>query len=103
MGTDNLSILTLIQFVAVRPHVLRISVCGPVGVFILGSAGSRRLTNFGGYVRDFGIASSAQSVAIVTESKEKPAKAELLLWNAGGGPIRKLQCGSSVEERALVP
>mgnify|MGYP001608710443 CR=1 FL=1 len=72
-------------------------------VFLWSPTGSRRLTNLSRYVREFGISNSAQLVAFVTESKEKPAKAELLLWNADSGSIQKLDCGRSVEERHLVP
>lgn len=72
-------------------------------VFLWSQTGSRRLTNMSRYIREYGISDSAQQIAIVTETKERPPKAELLLWNSGTGSFRKLNCGRSVEERNLVP
>lgn len=72
-------------------------------VFLWNEGNSRRLTNLSRYIREYGISNTAQSLAFVTESNDKPAKAELLLWNVADGSSRKLECGSSVEERSLVP
>lgn len=72
-------------------------------VFIYGPAGTRRLTKVSRYIRSFGISNSAQSVAFVTESRDKPARVGLSVWNAADGQTRDLQCDKSVEERTLVP
>ena len=72
-------------------------------VFLFNNGSTRRLTNLSRYVRGYGISNTGQSIAFVTKSNEKPSKAELLLWNAIDGSSRKLECGRSVEERALMP
>lgn len=72
-------------------------------VFIHGSTGTRRLTRFGGYIRDYGISDSAQLVAIVTETSRRPPEAELLLWTGASGQTRKFQCDEQADERPLLP
>ncbi|MGQ0511074.1 MAG: TolB family protein [Betaproteobacteria bacterium] len=72
-------------------------------IFIYGPAGTRRHTRISRYIRGYGISNSSRLVAIVAETREKPAKAELLIWNAGTERTESLQCNKFVEERQLAP
>jgi Tol biopolymer transport system component len=72
-------------------------------VFIYGPTGTRRHTNISRYVRGYGISNSTKTVAFVIETPDKPAKAELLIWNAGAERTDGLQCNKSVEEREIAP